>query len=66
MRPLGFVLVFLFTSAVTTLVITAIRVRDPVHILRETARFFATVVVGIGILALVVVALEWIFVRPLL
>ena len=57
---------FLLITAVTTLVTSVIRLSAPKDIVRETMRFFLTIVVGISLLSAVVFVVECIFLRPLI
>ena len=59
------VVFFLVVSFVASLVMCANRLHDGRQIARETMRYFTSIVVGIAILGVVVVLLEWIFIRPL-
>ena len=63
---LPYAIFFLLVSFAVAVVTSAIRLRDPRQIVREGARLFVTIVVGIFVFSLVVFALEWLFVRPLL
>jgi hypothetical protein len=58
-----FVASFLAVSLAVALVTSLIRLGEPGRIAAETWRFFSTIVICIVVFALVVVALEWIFVR---
>lgn len=58
-----FVASFLAVSLAVALVTSLIRLGEPRRIAAETWRFFSTIVICIVVFALVVVALEWIFVR---
>lgn len=58
-------LCFLLVSLVAAFATSALRLRDPRSIARECSKMFAAIVFGILALSLVLLALEWIFVRPL-
>lgn len=60
------VLFFFAVSFVVAFATSLIKLRDPRAIVSETSRFFGTVVVCIAVFGVVVVALEWVFLRPLI
>ena len=67
MKPLlPYILYFLLVSFVIALVTSAMGTKKPRPILAETARFFATIVVGIFLFSAVVFVLEWLFNRSLI
>ena len=58
-----FVVSFLAVSFVVALVTSLIRPGEPRRAAVETWRFFSTIVICIVVFALVVAALEWLFLR---
>ncbi len=59
-------LYFLVVSLAAAFVTSALKLSDPRRIARECAKTFGAIVLGILALSGVLLALEWIFVRPLL
>jgi len=59
-----FVLSFLAISFLTALVAAMVRSNDRRGIWQETLRFFTALTVGIAVFCVIVIALEWIFIRP--
>ena len=64
--PAVFLLSLCVICFFTSVAMTAVRLRDPRQIVRETVNLFVTVLIGILALCVVVWILEWIFIRPLL
>lgn len=64
--PVEHIAYFLAVCLLSTFASALIRLRKPREIARETAHFFLTVTGFVVVFGIVIIALEWIFVRPLL
>lgn len=60
-----YALCFLGISLAVAIVTSAISSRDPRLIVRESARFFVSIALGIAMFSLIVAALQWMFIAPL-